>query len=134
MYAEVLDDLLLTVELELIGQDSKVMHRKNRKIHFSDPFVYNVLSSYARVELDQAAVVEGTVASHLARKYESYYWRNGSEVDIIALVHSTKNYNEQYGFEVKWGFKEGTKPRHIKHYLSLNKKTIPAFLASLPFG
>jgi hypothetical protein len=35
---------------------------------------------------------------------------------------------------MKWGFKKGTRPRHLKEYVSLDKKTVPTFLASLPFA
>lgn len=129
-YVETLEDLLLVTVLELVLPDGRVMHRKNRKIHFADPFVYSALARYARVESDEAAKVEGIVASHLARRYSTYYWRNGSEVDIVALEEARK---EQYGFEVKWGFKKGVKPRHLKRYTSLNRESIPIFLASLPF-
>ncbi|MBI2649145.1 MAG: ATP-binding protein, partial [Thaumarchaeota archaeon] len=130
-YVETLEDLLLVTLLELILPDGRVMHRKNRKIHFGDPFVYSVLARYAGVAPDEAAKVEGTVASHLARGRSTYYWRNGSEVDIVALEEARK---WQYGFEVKWGFKKGVKPRHLKRYTSLNRQSIPIFLASLPFA
>ncbi len=128
-YVETLDDLLVLTILELIRPDGKVMHRKNRKIHFSDPFVHSALAGYVGAEMDEAALVEGTVASHLSRHYDTYFWRNGSEVDIIARNQS----KAQYGVEVKWGFKSGRKPRHLRQYFSLNRSTLPVFLASLSF-
>ncbi|MGI0085609.1 MAG: ATP-binding protein, partial [Nitrososphaerales archaeon] len=125
-YVETLHDLLLICELDLIEPSGKIAYRKNRKVHFADPFVYNAFSSYTSIASDQAATVEAIVASHLNRVYETFYWRNGSEVDAIAIENK-----EQIGFEVKWGFKKGTKPKHLKRYFSLDRRTIPLFLASL---
>ena len=132
-YVETLEDLLLATELELIRPDGRVEHRKNRKIHLTDPFVYKTLADYCGVPGDEAALVEATVASHLERRGEPvYFWRNGSEVDIVALEGGGSR--RQCGLEVKWGFKKGARPRHIKDYVSLDRKTVPIFLASLPFA
>lgn len=130
-YVETLEDLMLVTVLELISPDGGLMHRKNRKIHFSDPFVYSVLAEYSGADPDEAAKVEGIVASHLSRGYSTYYWRNGSEVDIVALEGAKK---EQHGFEVKWGFKTGVKPRHLKSYTLLDRQGVPIFLSALPFA
>lgn len=132
-YVETLNDLLLVLELDLIRPDFKVMHRKNKKIHFADPFIYNVLSKYTGTKPNESSIVEGTVASHLSREYDTFYWRNGSEVDIVA-VEKDKAKKVQHGVEVKWGFKKGIKPRHISNYLSIDRETVPSFLASLPFA
>ncbi len=132
-YVETLEDLLVATELELIRPDGRVDHRKNRKIHVTDPFVYKTLAEYCGVPGDEAAIVEATVASHLERRGEPvYFWRNGSEVDVIALEGRAPR--RQCGFEVKWGFKKGARPRHLKEYVSLDRKSIPVFLASLPFA
>lgn len=128
VYVDTLNDLLLTFELELLTPDRKVLHRKNRKVLFTDPFIYNVLSRYTGVQTSQPTIVEGLVASQLSRKYETYYWRNHTEVDVIAYDQLTK---KQYGFEVKWGYKSASMPRHLSSFIVLNKENTARFLAAL---
>ena len=125
-YVEALHDLLLTCELNLIEPSGRIAYRKNKKIHFTDPFLYKAFSGYTGINSDEAAVIEAVVASHLSRAYETFYWRNGSEVDAITLEGK-----EQVGFEVKWGFKKGRKPKHMAKYYSLDRRAIPLFLSAL---
>ncbi|MEM4303186.1 MAG: DUF4143 domain-containing protein [Candidatus Caldarchaeum sp.] len=110
------------------GRDpsGKILHRKNRKIHFTDPFIYRTLAHYCRVEVSEEALVEGVVASHLSRKYQVFHWRNGAEVDCIAMDEGGF-----YGFEVKWGVRKVSKPKWLQRFITLDKETIPLFLASL---
>jgi predicted AAA+ superfamily ATPase len=127
-YVETLEDLMVAQTLNHVGPDGRALHRKNKKIHFTDPLIYRVFSEFTNTELDEAAVVEGVVAAHLARKYETYYWRNKTEVDIILFENKGL-----HGIEVKWGFRTSIKPRFLRNYLSLDRETIPTFLASLSF-
>ena len=128
-YVETLEDLMVLLSAKILTPQGNIIGRKNKKLHFVDPFIYTVLSDYAGVKADEAAVVESTVSSHLARMHEVFHWRNKSEVDMVLQLG-----REQLGIEVKWGFKTGSKPRHIRNYLSLDRKSTPAFLASLPFA
>ncbi len=70
--------------------------------------------------------LESVVATHLARKYPVYYWKNGSEVDVIAVING-----KQFGIEIKTTSRSWIKPRHLKKTLVLNRPQIPIFLASL---
>ena len=82
--------------------------------------------------------VENILASHLARLGRSsklfseniYYWRNGSEIDVVVRAK-----NEAIGFEAKWG-KEAKPIEKIigkmkkvylisKEKFELNKRVIP---------
>jgi len=127
-YVEALVGLMAVLPLSFLGADGRAVPRKNRKLHFLDPLIYNTLASYAGSKADEAAIVEGTVAAHLARGREVFHWRDGGEVDMIAVEGG-----RQVGVEVKWGFKKGLKPRHLSSlYLSLDRRTVPLFLASLP--
>ncbi len=127
-YVEILENLMVVLSLNLVDPNNRVQYRKNKKLHLTDPFIYRTLSAYAGVDVDDAAVVEAIVASSLARKYGTFYWRDGSEADIIVMKGK-----KQWGVEVKWGFKKSRKPKHLQNYLALNKNTVPIFLASLGF-
>lgn len=109
-----------------LDPSGKILHRKNRKIHFTDPFIYRTLAHYCRVEVSEEALVEGVVASHLSRKHQVFHWRNGAEVDCIAMDDG-----DFYGFEVKWGVKKVSKPRWLQRFMTLDRETIPFFLSSL---
>jgi len=124
-YVECLEDLLALKALDIIAPDSKVMYRKNKKIHALDPFLYSVFSYYTGEEVLEETVVESVVASHLARVFDTYFWRDGSEVDVISIIGK-----EQVGFEVKWGPKRWRKPRHLKKVHLLSKEDLPLFLSS----
>jgi len=124
-YVERLQDLLAVKVFHLLSPNFRVMYRKNKKIHLTDPFFYQVFSSYTGVEILEETVVESTVACHLSRVFESYFWRNGTEVDIVSMVGK-----EQVGFEIKWGPKSWRKPRHLKRVFVLTKEILPLFLSS----
>jgi predicted AAA+ superfamily ATPase len=124
-YVECLQDLLVAQTLYLLSPDGKVEFRKNKKIHFSDPFLYHLFSSYTGVEVLEETLTESALACHLSRVFETYYWRNGSEVDAVSVVGK-----QQVGFEVKWGPKSWRKPAHLKRTFLLTEKTLPLFLSS----
>ena len=128
-YVEVLENLMIVTTLNFLESGGRVVYRKNKKIHFTDPFIYRTLAEYCQARVDEDALVEGVVASHLSRNYRIYYWRNSTEVDCLVDEEG-----EYYGFEVKWGVKEGRKPRWPRHVTLLTKDTIPLFLSSLPFA
>lgn len=125
-YVEALESLFVLSVLNLILPDSKVMYRKNRKVHFTDPFIAASLAEYAGEQVYPENMLEGLVASHLARRFPVYYWRNGSECDIVGTVGG-----RQVGFEVKMTKEGWRKPRHIREAFLLTRKEIPLFLASL---
>jgi hypothetical protein len=124
-YVECLQDLLAVRVLNVLAPDFKVLYRKNKKIHLLDPFLYRVFAYYTGEEILEETVVESIVASHLDRVFETYFWRDGSETDVISIIGK-----KQVGFEVKWGPKTWRKPRHLKEVLLLSKENLPLFLSS----
>ncbi|MEM2192250.1 MAG: ATP-binding protein [Candidatus Hadarchaeales archaeon] len=124
-YVECLQDLLAVKVLEIISPDFRVMHRKNKKIHVLDPFLYRVFSYYTGEEVLEETVVESVVVSHLTRVFDTYFWKDGSEIDVISIIGK-----EQVGFEVKWGPKSWRKPRHLKRAYLLSREELPLFLSS----
>ncbi len=123
-YIEFLENLFILKVLYWIGMDGRVMSRKNKKIHVTDPFLYDALARWVRVNIYDEQKVESLVSSHLNRIGEIFYWRDSTEVDVI-LRHKDK----LLGFEVKWTVKTpGRKPFNTR---ILDRKTIPIFLASI---
>ncbi|MEM5793351.1 MAG: ATP-binding protein [Candidatus Aenigmatarchaeota archaeon] len=128
-YIESLEELFVLKVLDLISPDSKVLYKKNKKIHVTDPFLYHVFSYYTNQKIMEETIVESVLASHLSRISETFFWRNASEVDVISLIN-----DEQVGFEVKWGFRSWRKPKHIKNYFLLTKENLAIFLASVDWN
>lgn len=125
-YLEDLKNLFVIEILNLISPDSRILYRKNKKIHFIDPFLYRVICEFTRCDYYRPAVIEGIVASHISRRYNTYYWRNKSEVDIIVKIDG-----EQIGIEVKSKAGSWIKPRHLNKVILLEEKEIPLFLCSI---
>ncbi len=125
-YVDVLKDLMTVIILSYIDPSGRTIHRKNRKIHFSDPFIHKTLAAYCGQKVYEDALIEGVVASHLARQYNTGYWRNKTEVDCVVVEEG-----EIYGFEVKTGMGQPPSPRWLKHHIVLDKETTPLFLAGL---
>ncbi len=128
-YIEILEKLFIAKVLYLLTPDFKIKYRKNKKVHFIDPFVYNIFSGFTKIQTHEDALVESIVAMHLARKFPTYYWKNRTEIDAVSVVKG-----KQIGFEVKWGPKKWIKPRHIKKTFLLTKERIPLFLASIKWN
>ncbi|MHA1675367.1 MAG: ATP-binding protein [Promethearchaeota archaeon] len=125
-YIETLEDLHLIKILYLISPEKQIRYRKNKKIHFIDPFLVNILAEYTNSNVLEENKVESVVASHFSRIFPSYYWKNGSEVDIVSIIEDVL-----VGFEVKWGPKRWKKPLHLKYCSVLEKEYLPLFLASV---
>ncbi len=113
---------------------------KNKKIHVSDPLLLEIFEDWclATLKNKESILAESITVSHLSRTFPEkiFFWRNGSEVDVILLEKK-----RLYGFEVKWGDKSAAKvPSQIKNFITLtreefspNKRKFPlsVFLASL---
>ncbi len=125
-YVEDLKKLFVVEILNFLSPDSKVVSRKNKKIHITDPFLYETICEFVRAEKDEPSILEATVASHLSRKYETFYWRNGSEVDIVVKLGK-----KQIGIEVKRVGRSWIKPKHLEKIHLLTREDVPLFLASL---
>ncbi len=124
-YIEFLEDLFIVKVLSFIDTNGKVMHRKRKKIHITDPFLYSALARYVREKVYEEQVVESTVISHLARLFNVHYWQNKKEIDAVVVKDS-----KLYGFEVKWSFHRYSGRYPIKTKI-LNREDIPLFLASI---
>jgi len=124
-YVETLELLMVARVVYWASPMGKVDYRKGKKILFNDPFLYRVFSSYVNVEVGEPAIVEATVTAHLARLYPVYYWKNKTEVDVIALVAE-----RSLGFEVKWRRKPSLGRKPLKTIV-LGREEIPTFLATL---
>ncbi|MEM3786121.1 MAG: ATP-binding protein [Nitrososphaeria archaeon] len=125
-YVEDLEKLFVVKVLNFLDANSKIVYRKNKKIHIIDPFLYDTICEYVNIKPFDGDKLESVVATHLARKYPVYYWKNGSEVDVIAVING-----KQFGIEIKTTSRSWIKPRHLKKTLVLNRPQIPIFLASL---
>jgi predicted AAA+ superfamily ATPase len=125
-YVEDLKNLFVVEILNFLSPDSKILFRKNKKIHITDPFLYKTICEFVKAETNESALLEAIVATHLARKYETFYWKNKSEADVVIKLDK-----KQIGIEVKKVGRTWIKPRHLEKAFLLTKDEIPAFLASL---
>lgn len=125
-YVEDLEKLFIVKVLNLLSTDSKILYRKNKKIHIADPFLYNTICELVNVKLVEEDRFESVVVTHLARKYPVFYWRNKTEVDVVVMVD-----NRQLGIEVKTVYRSWIKPKHLKDVLILTRPEIPLFLTSI---
>ncbi|MGQ9597220.1 MAG: hypothetical protein ACUVQY_10440 [Thermoproteota archaeon] len=71
-------------------------------------------------------MLESLVATHLARKYPVFYWRNRTGIDVVV-----KAGQRQIGVEVKTRLGSWVKPRHLRDVLIVTREEVPLFLASL---
>ncbi len=124
-YVETLEALFTALVLNYMSPDGKVHYRKNKKIHLTDPLIYEVFSRYTGVEVLEETIAESTLASHVARLAPAFYWRNQTEVDVVAVIGG-----RQVGFEAKWSAAPWRKPKHLKTLL-LDREKLPLLLASL---
>jgi len=125
-YVEDLKNLFVVEILNFLSPDSKVAFRKNKKIHVIDPFLYKTICEFVRAEPVESALLESVVATHLARKYETFYWKDRSEVDVVIKLDK-----KQIGVEVKKGVGSWRKPMHLQKAFVLTKEEIPIFLSSV---
>ncbi len=125
-YVEMLERLFIIKILYFLSPKGRILYRKNKKIHIIDPFIYKCLAEYTRENIEESQILESVVAAHLSRKFPTYYWRNGSEVDLVVLEN-----RKQIGIEVKTRAGPWRKPRHLDKVLILDKQNIGTFLISL---
>lgn len=125
-YVEDLERLFIVKVLSLLDPNSKILYRKNKKIHITDPFLYDTVCEYVNVKPIEENKLESIVATHLARKYPIFYWRNRTEIDIVIMINK-----KQFGIEVKTISGSWIKPKHLKNTLILTRSQIPLFLASI---
>ncbi|MCD6403252.1 MAG: ATP-binding protein [Candidatus Aenigmarchaeota archaeon] len=125
-YVESLKNLFVVEILNFIDHTGRILYRKNKKIHFTDPFLYTTLCEYTRNQPFEDNILESVVASHLSRKFETFYWKNKTEVDVVVKLGK-----KLIGIEVKTSLRPWRKPLHLDKVYVIKKDEIPLFLSSL---
>ncbi len=103
--------------------DNKIMYRSNKKIYFTDPFIYRIMKMFVTGdqffrENEESKIIEGIVGIHLYNIYNDIYYvqtKKGKEVDFVY---------KDTGVEVKYGNKKINNLYYSKGYL-LTKNDIP---------
>jgi uncharacterized protein len=106
-YCRLLERMDVLFNLQAFDQNKKQgFPRKDRKFHFVDPFIYNVIVNWLIRDGQQNAFdqdrfentkIEASVASCARRFNKTFYFKGQGEVDVVTL----KN-NKIYAIEVKW--------------------------------
>ncbi len=87
-YVEDLENMFVLSILYFIDLNKKIpVHGKNKKIYFSDPFIYHVFNklTYFKTEVTPS-LIEATCVTHLERFLQTdsvFYWKNKREVDVV---------------------------------------------------
>lgn len=140
-YLDLFEKMYVTKTLHYIDPNRAVgIPYKNRKIHLTDPLLYRTIAGWCFTSKPQESIiVEGTVATHLSRRYEVGYWKNHREIDVVV-----KDDGRLLGVEVKYGEKPARalikvgKMKNVivltKAKYNMNPPSIPIsiFLACLP--
>lgn len=118
-YLDLFENMFILKNLFYVDPNKLIeVHRKQRKVHLTDPLLYTVFSEWCLTEVPREnALVESVVASHLARAFRVGYWRNKTEVDVVIP-------EKMLGFEVKWGTKVSGREKvlgRIKHVVTLTR-------------
>jgi predicted AAA+ superfamily ATPase len=103
-YIRLLERMDILIDLQAFDQNKKQgFPRKDRKFHFSDPFIQQTIYQWItregilnKTQLE-ADMVEACVASHCHRLGKTFYFKGQGEIDVIWL---TKNHC--FPIEVKW--------------------------------
>jgi predicted AAA+ superfamily ATPase len=99
-YLELMEELCIIRNYHQLDLAKKVpLYRKERKVYFTDPFIYQTFSRVLNFRPDLAQLVEGVVGEHLSRCLEVYFHAGKREVDFIC---------GEVAVEVKW--QEKTSP------------------------
>lgn len=103
-YCNLLERLDVLIHLQAYDQNTKQgFPRKDRKFHFTDPFIWRTLNSWLNREgrattvFNEGGLVEALTASHCRRFGKTFYFKGQGEVDIIWLKQ-----NKLRAIEVKW--------------------------------
>ena len=133
-YLELMEQLFL-IRTVYLKRNGKTMYRSNRKIYFTDPFIYRVLKlhttgSSSFRENEESKMIEGIVGVHLlnlGREVHYLHSKNGKEVDFAV---------DNICVEVKWANRD-TRDLHCDRGYLLTKSAIPKIMgekASIPLS
>ena len=103
-YCQFLERMDILITLPAFDQNRKQgFPRKDKKFHFTDPFIYRVLhhwlkrSGYLNASIVEGTLVEASVASECHRLGRTFYFKGQGEIDVIWLHNNTT-----HAIEVKW--------------------------------
>jgi len=103
-YCRLLERMDILINLQAFDQNKKQgFPRKDRKFHFTDPFIYRTLShwlkreGYLNSKVIESTMIEACVASHCYRFGKTFYFKGQGEVDVIWLKGQVIQ-----AIEVKW--------------------------------
>src|SRR3990167_3172748 len=104
-YCNLLERMDVLLSLQAFDQNKKQgFPRKDRKFHFTDPFIYHTLvrwlqkEGYMHDQDNVSTIVEATVAAHCARYQKVFYFKGQQgEVDVILPIAKKIT-----AIEVKW--------------------------------
>jgi len=101
-YIDLLSQLFIVKVLYYINpNDLNISFSKNRKVVFLDPFYFRLFNRWFFSPIpEESVIVENVLASHIARKFEAYYWKNDREIDVVV-----RSGNNLIGFESKYSSK-----------------------------
>lgn len=113
-YCRLLERMDVLIHLEAFDQNRKQgFPRKDRKFHFTDPFIQQTLLHWLRRErrlnlsLLESHFVEACVASHCHHLNKTFYFKGQGEIDVIRLHE-----NKVQAIEIKWA--ESIRPNDLK--------------------
>lgn len=121
-YVEDLENMFALIVLYFLELNKKIPdYNKNKKLYFSDPFIYHVFNKKINFKDNEitSSLIESAVISNLARlpgenmPYQIYYWKNKKEVD--ALIKIKENI---FPFEVKYQEKISKQDYEGLHYFN----------------
>ena len=105
-YVEDLENMFALIVLYFLELNKKIPdYNKNKKLYFSDPFIYHVFNKKINFKDNEITphLIESAVISNLARlpgenmPYQIYYWKNKREVDALIKIKE-----DIFPFEVKY--------------------------------
>jgi len=105
-YVEDLENMFALIVLYFLELNKKIPdYNKNKKLYFSDPFIYHVFNKKINFKDNEITphLIESAVISNLARlpgenmPYQIYYWKNKKEVDALIKIKE-----DIFPFEVKY--------------------------------
>jgi predicted AAA+ superfamily ATPase len=101
-YIDLLSQLFIAKVLYFIDPNNLTIDfSKNRKVVFLDPFYFQLFNRWFFSPIpDETVIVENILASHLARTFEAFYWKNEREVDVVV-----RGKDGLIGFESKYSSK-----------------------------
>lgn len=138
-YIDILEKMFILIRLPFFSLDQRqIIFRKNCKIYFADPFIFNCLKAktegfsdnpftytrnFIKDESNRPLLIENIVSSHLKKKYPSLtYGRSvkDKEIDFVGFTHKQYLY-----FEVKYQEKvETAQFQWVKNLLGKNRLSV----------